>query len=222
MGYKNRNVQVSTSTSPQVSSDSGTAPAHRGGAAMARRPGRRRRPSAGFVAVCVTYLLVLAFLIWGLVTPDLDRVWTLHHELKIGKLGAPDKSDRKLLGRALRGHAELAHALLPAGEIGLISAHSDGWLATPAATIIRTPKATERVIVLDVETPRDLLPFKVDVHGHEWRKQIQVTQHQTYEIALPAPPGAPELIVVQLEGRGLRDDPSVLGVRITFAREPRR
>jgi hypothetical protein len=56
------------------------------------RPGRRRRPSSGFVAVCATYVLAAAFLVWGFATPDLDRVWALHHELKIGKLGAPDTS----------------------------------------------------------------------------------------------------------------------------------
>jgi hypothetical protein len=172
--------------------------------------------------VCATYLLAVAFLAWGLSTPDLDRVWTLHHELKIGKLGAPDNSDRKLLGRALRRHRELAHALLPAGEIGLISTHRDGWLATPSATIIRTPRSAERVLVLDVETPRDLLPFRVDVRGYDWRRQAQVTQHKAYELSLPEPPSEPELIVVKLEGRDLRDDPSVLGVRITFANRPKR
>jgi hypothetical protein len=111
---------------------------------------------------------------------------------------------------------------LSSGEIGLISAHSDGWLATPAATIVRTPAAKERVLVLDVETPLDLLPFEIDVRGYDWHQRAQVTQHQTYEIALPKPPREPELIVVQLKGRDLRDDPSVLGVRITFAAEPRR
>ena len=171
------------------------------------------------MAVCATYLLAIAFLAWGFATPALDRVWTLHHELKIGKLGAPSGADRKLLQAALQRHADLAHALLPEGEIGLLSDHNDGWIATPEATIVRTPAAHERVIKLDVETPRDLLPFTVDVRGDGWRKSAKVTQHGSYELALPAAPAQPELILVRLRGRDLRDDPSVLGVRISFAKE---
>jgi hypothetical protein len=169
--------------------------------------------------MCATYVLAAVFLAWGFTTPALDRVWTLHHELKIGKLGAPNGSDRKLVQSALHRHGELAHALLPEGEIGLVSAHNDGWIATPEATIVRTPAARARVLRLDVETPRDLLPFTVDVRGEGWRKQAKVAQHGSYELDLPKAPAEPELILVRLKGRDLRDDPSVLGVRISFAQE---
>lgn len=185
-------------------------------------PRRRRAPSLGFVTVCATYLGVAAFLAWGLRAPDLDRVWTLHHQLKVGEIGAPRGQERELLRGALLRHGELAHALLSGAEIGLISAHSDGWITTPEATVIRTSAARERLLRLDVETPRDLLPFEVDVNGGDFRKQLAVTRHGTYDIPLPAPRRPAELIIVRLKGRGLRDDPSVLGVRISFTAEPSR
>ena len=101
-------------------------------------PRRGRAPSIGFLCVCATYLGVLAFLGYGLRTPDLDRIWTLHHELKIGLRGAPRGAERELLERALDRHPELASALLSEGDIGLISRNSDGWITTPEATIVRT------------------------------------------------------------------------------------
>jgi hypothetical protein len=177
---------------------------------------RRRRPSAGFVAVCANYLLAAAFLGWGLTTPDLDRVWTLHHELKIGERGMPRGEDRAVMTRALRQHAELANALLAEGEIGLISANDDGWITTPDATILRTPRAQARLLRLDVETPRDLLPFKVEVEGDGWDRHLEIKAQQSYTVALPAPSANAELITVRLKGRELRADPSVLGVHIAF------
>jgi len=204
---------------PPLLQTSATVSSHTASSLPSTPPRRRRLPSSGFVAVCATYLVAAAFLAWGFSTPPLERVWTLHHELKIGKLGAPNGSDRKLVQAALHRHADLAHALLPEGEIGLVSAHNDGWIATPEATIVRTPAARDRVLKLDVETPRDLLPFTVDVRGDGWRKSANVTQHGSYELDLPAAHPGPELILVRLKGRDLRDDPSVLGVRISFAQE---
>ena len=44
----------------------------------------RKHPSIGFAAVCATYILVAVFFFWGFKTPDLDRVWTVHHLMKLG------------------------------------------------------------------------------------------------------------------------------------------
>ena len=181
-------------------------------------PRRGRAPSLGFLCVCATYVGVLAFLGYGLRRPDLDRIWTLHHELKIGMRGAPRSSERELIQRTLERHGELAHALLSDGEIGLISRHADGWITTPEATIVRTATAPERVLRFEVETPRDLLPFRIDVSGPDYRRQLEVEQRGSYDLILPAP-RRPELIVVRLQGRDLRDDPSMLGVHVGFARE---
>jgi hypothetical protein len=180
-------------------------------------PERRRRPSAGFVAVCVTYVAVAAFLAFGLQTPVLERIWTLHHELKVGLIGAPAKADVKLLRRALLEHAGLARALLPEGEIGLLSAHRDGWLDTPEATVLRTARARAGQLRVEVGTPLDLLPFTIDVDGHAFHTRVVAREHGVLDVTLPPPSGKPELFVVKLVGKALRADPSVLNVRLTFA-----
>ena len=180
-----------------------------------------RWPSLGCLAVCATYLLAAAFFIWGFSTPDLDRVWTLHHELKIGKLQKLKAGDRALLEDCMARHAELASDLMDGAEIGIISAQSDGWIATPTATILRTGKAgSYRALSLEIQTPRDLLPYKIEVRGRDWGEKLEVTEQGVQEIDLPDPPGAPEVIEVRMRGQSFEPDPSVLGIRIGFRELP--
>jgi hypothetical protein len=180
-------------------------------------PERRKHPSAGFFAVCATYFGVAAFLLWGLSTPTLDRAWRLHHELKLGLRGAPKQDDLGRLRDALERYPSLAGALLPEGEIGLISAEREGWLETPEATILRTAEAKPRLMRIEVGTPIDLLPFAIDVEGEGFERRVHAKDHGVLEVTLPPTNGRAELIVLRLKGKKLRADPSVLNVRVTFA-----
>lgn len=194
-----------------------SSPAIEGVPQAATYPPRRRHPSAGFLAVCATYLAVIAFLIWGLSTPPLDRVWRLHHELKVGMRGAPSKPDRGRVRDALRRHPALAGALLAEGETGLLSAHRDGWLETTEATVLRTANAGAQRMRIEIGTPLDLLPFAIDVEGEGWDERLKAEAHGVLELALKPARGVPELIVIELRGKKLRADPSMLNVRVTFA-----
>lgn len=175
-----------------------------------------RRPSLGFSLVVLTYGLTLAFFAWGLSTPPLDRVWLLHHELKVGRVYKLAKEDRELLLSAMARHPALAAALLPAGQTGIISANRDGWIDTPHATIIRTPRSAAARIVLDIQTPPQHIPYEIEVDGTGWEREITIHARGVTLIDLPAPPPVPELITIKLKGDELRADPSSLGVRVTF------
>jgi hypothetical protein len=173
------------------------------------------------VAVCATYVLVAAFFIWGFSTPDLDRVWTLHHELKIGKLTKLKAGDRALLEACMARHAELARDLMDGDDLGIVSAHSEGWIATPTATVLRTEKAGRyRALSLEIQTPRDLLPYRIEVRGRGWSEKLEVTEQGVQEIDLPDPPETPEVIEVRMRGQSFEPDPSVLGVRLGFKESP--
>jgi len=180
-----------------------------------------RWPSLGFVAVCATCFLVAAFFVWGFSTPYLDRVWTLHHELKIGKLKRLKAGDRALLEDCMARYPRLARALLDGKQIGLVSAHSDGWIATPTATILRTEKAGRyRALGLDIQTPKDLLPYHIVVRGRGWVERLEVTKQGVLKVDLPDTPVAPEVIEVRMKGRSFEPDPSVLGIRVRFEEKP--
>lgn len=183
---------------------------------IAAAPRRRRRPTTGFVTVCAVYVAVVAFFAWGLSTPDLDRVWALHHELKSGRVGAPSERDRNVLVRSMKRHPELAGALLREGEIGLISANMEGWIATSEATIVRTLRATVQELQLEVASPDALLPITVELRGQEWREQRELVARGVHTLSLPPLKGSAELIVLRLKGRAAHADPSVLGVRVLF------
>jgi len=165
----------------------------------------------------LTYCMSVAFFAWGLGTPALDRVWQIHHELKTGRLYALERQDRELLAAALIRHPALSEALLPAGQIGLISANRDGWIDTPVVSIVRTPRAQpNQRLVLDVQTPPQHLPYRLLLEGPGWQQERQVQERGLLSLNLPPPPAQPELLTLKLEGKGLGADSSSLGVRVTF------
>src|SRR5690606_25534990 len=96
----------------------------------AQRPKRTRLPSAGFCALAAVHVGLVSYLIWGLSKPPLERVGEVHPELMFGRVGRLEPSDAELLSSALRRHPGLAAALLDKEPLGLVSAHSAGWLET--------------------------------------------------------------------------------------------
>jgi hypothetical protein len=186
------------------------------------------RPSIGFAMIVLTYGLCVAFFAWGLSTPPLDRVWWLHHELKIGSLYKLEREDRELLLSAMARHPALGNALLPSGQVGIISAHRDGWVDTPHVTIIRTPRSAKALrIVLDIQTPPQNIPYELEIDGlsaggTHWEKELQIQARGVTTVDLPAPPPLPELVTLKFKGQRLRADPSSLGVRVTFDPPPDR
>lgn len=176
-----------------------------------------QRPSLGFSLVVATYALSVAFFAWGLSTPPLDRVWQLHHELKIGRVYKLSKDDRQLLLGAMTEHPALANALLDSGEAGIISANRDGWIDTPHVTIIRTPRSPAVLsLVLDVQTPPQYIPYEIEIDGSGWERELSVQARGPMKIELPPPPAVPELVTFKIKGDELRADPSSLAVRMTF------
>jgi hypothetical protein len=182
---------------------------------------RLERPSVGFSLVVAVYALSVAFFAWGLSTPPLDRIWQLHHELKIGRIYKLPKEDRQLLLESMREHPTLASALLDAGQVGIISAHRDGWIDTPHVTIIRTPRSAAALrLLLDVQTPPQYIPYEIEIDGSDWERELEVHARGPLAVELPPPPAVPELITLKIKGDELRADPSSIGVRLTFDPPP--
>jgi len=176
-----------------------------------------QRPSLGFSLVVATYALTVGFFAWGLSTPPLDRVWQLHHELKIGRVYKLSKEDRQLLESSMQSHPSLATALLDSGQAGIISAHRGGWIDTPYVTIVRTPRSPASLkLVFDVQTPQQYIPYKIEVDGRGWERKVAVQTRGALSVELPPPPPEPELITLKIKGDELRADPSSIAVRISF------
>jgi hypothetical protein len=159
----------------------------------------------------------VAFFAWGLSAPALDRIWQLHHELKIGRVYKLSKDERKLFLSAMEKHPALAGALLDSGEAGIISANRDGWIDTPHVTIIRTPRSPVNLrLLVDVETPSQYIPYEIEIDGAGWERELSVQARGRLDIELPPPPSRPEIVTFKIKGDELRADPASLGLRITF------
>lgn len=177
-----------------------------------------RLPSVGFVAIVLTNVALAAFLTWGFQQPPLDRVWELHHELKIGALGKLGAEDRSLLQAAMARYPALASALLAQGEaIGLLSANSQGWLETPDATVLRTSLAGAAcVMVLDVKIPSHALPLEIEVEGANWQRELDIAKQGTRRLPLPRLAEGAEIITLAVVSKASRDEVATLGVHVGF------
>jgi hypothetical protein len=175
-----------------------------------------RLPSAGFVAVCAVCVAVVLFFAWALGTPTLDRVWTIHHLTKIGELGRLSEEDRALLERAMAEHDELARDLLDGHALGIITAHKNGWIATPVATMLRTPESRARELRIDVQAPQDLFPVEIGVRGPSWRERRELTEHGALAVPLPEPKNGAEIVEVEVVPGSPEADPALLEARITW------
>lgn len=184
----------------------------------AQRPKRTRLPSAGFCALSGVHVGLLAFLIWGLTKPPLERVWELHHELKIGRVGRLETPDAELLSSALRRHPRLAAALLDKEPLGLVSAHSAGWLETAEATVLRSVDAADPCkMELEVRMPNEAFPVSIEVAAQGWGERVVMQDSGATWLALPKGSGAAEIISLIVRTRTPRQDGETLGVRAGFA-----
>lgn len=173
-------------------------------------------PSAGFCTLLLSYGACFAFLGWGFSTPPLDRVWQLHHELKIGRTGALSATDHELLASALRRHPLLGDALLGAGHIGVISAQRDGWVETAEVTIVRTPKARAERLWVGLPAAPEPRPAQLSLRGAGWERTLASDGASAVVFDLPRAPPQPELLTLRMLGGAARPEPAELGVRVRF------
>jgi hypothetical protein len=108
---------------------------------------RTRVPGAGFVLLCASALFTAAFFLWGAGEPELDRVWRLLHELKIGKRERLRGADLRLLRETLARYPDLGPSLLDNEPAGLVSANTGGWVETRRAYILVQPGAGSDPVV---------------------------------------------------------------------------
>lgn len=176
----------------------------------------RRPPSIGFIALVVVHLAAAVMLWWAFTTPRLDRIWTLHHELKIGQISKLKADDRTLLLDAMLDHPALGSALIRRGDIGLVSANREGWIENPSATLLRTANAKTSAILVNVETSPEHLPFSIEFESGPWEYKLQVTERKEYRVELPPATNLPEVITVEVKGKRFKADPAILGLRLHF------
>jgi hypothetical protein len=182
-------------------------------------------PSLGFVVVLLVHLGLVVFLAWGFARPPLDRVWELHHALKIGKIDTLESNDRALLLAAMTRHPRLAESLLPEGNFGLVSANSRGWLETPTATVLKSAAAPAPCVMrVEVRLPKQAFPVNVDVSGAGFSRRLTLPQAGSTELAFPSGKRVAELFEVRTSIKDSVQGDGAFGVHLGFhcAKGPKR
>jgi hypothetical protein len=174
-------------------------------------------PSLGFALVVLVNLGLVVFLAWGFRRPPLDRVWELHHALKIGKLGTLDSSDQALLLAAMARHRRLAEALLSEGHFGLVSQNSRGWLETPTATVLKSADAPDPCVMrVEARLPEQAFPVHVDVSGAGFSRRLTLGHASSSELGFPNSKHVAELFEVKTSVNDVGHSGGTFGVHLSF------
>jgi hypothetical protein len=163
-----------------------------------------RWPSKSFLALALSWILSLAFFVWGSATPALDEIWRLRLELQAGHRATLGETELGLLERALVSHPEMADDWLDGEPLALLSAAPDGWLQAPGAVLLRGEGARdERALRLDVQAQSACLPLALELRCGAARLRLRCERAGPCELSLPGsdsplcqlalsgPPGCP-------------------------------
>lgn len=66
----------------------------------------------GFLLIVISYSFSFVFFSWGFSKPDLERVWEIYHEVKIGKIKSLTEKDKLILTKNLKKHSSLEEEFL--------------------------------------------------------------------------------------------------------------
>jgi len=158
------------------------------------------RPSAGFLLLVVSCSLLIATLVWGLSTPELERVWLIMQGMQRSGFRSLMAEDVKRLEVALTHYPTLPRAFIGRASVGFIEPTHEGWINLAQPHIIRSGLSANK-ITLDIEcqAAASSYPITIALENNAGRRELRFTAngHQSLELQL-AQPAAPEIIPVTI------------------------
>ncbi len=100
------------------------------------------RPSAGFLLVVFSYSVLVAILVWGFSTPELDRVWLITQQMHRRSFAGLSANDVQTLRTALLHYPTLPRAFIGQSAIGFVEPTSDGWMSLPRPYVVASAQAS--------------------------------------------------------------------------------
>ena len=98
-------------------------------------------PGAGFLVLAVGWSFVLGFLVWGLSTPLLDRVWQLTERMQQADFNGLDDDEVRDLEDAVAAHPELGRDILGRRMIRVVEPTTQRWSSLAACSSAAPPPA---------------------------------------------------------------------------------
>ncbi len=108
----------------------------------------RKRPGSGFLLLVATAVCSVVFIAWGLRTPPLEEVWTMHLELELGERQQLSREEFDLFQDVLNSYPDLARTMLDDANSGIISSNLGGVVDLGYAYAVRrSPLADGRLLI---------------------------------------------------------------------------
>ena len=172
------------------------------------------RPSAGFLLLVVSCLLLIATLVWGLSTPELERVWLITQGMQRSGFRSLAAEDVKRLQVALAHYPTLPRAFIGRASVGFIEPTHEGWINLAQSHIIRSGLPANK-ITLDIEcqAAASSYPITIALEKNAGRRELRFDAdgRQSLELQLEQP-AAPEIIRVTIKSASGNQEKG--GVRI--------
>ncbi|MFH1532845.1 MAG: hypothetical protein ABIK09_19145 [Pseudomonadota bacterium] len=174
------------------------------------------RPGAGFLVITVGWILVVAFLAWGLSTPLLDRVWRLTERMQAAAFRGLTGDEVADLEEAVGAHPDLGREILGRRVVRIVEPAPERWSALGRQHLLVSEGwRGDRILEVQTDLPPDALPLELHLTGPGVDETVEIEALGVIGIPVQLPTTAgPILLRVRLDpappascpGRGLHFD----------------
>ncbi len=174
---------------------------------------RFSRPGAGFVVLTGGLILVLGFLVWGLSTPLLDRVWELGVRMQHADFEGLEDREVEDLEEAVARYPDLGREILGQRRIRVVEPTTQRWCALGRQHLLVSEDwRGDQVLEVQTDLVPEALPLDLHLEGPGVNEVLEIEVQGLRSIPVQLPPGdGPSLIRVRLDpapaagsGRGIR------------------
>ncbi|MFC1641620.1 hypothetical protein ACFL5O_02865 [Myxococcota bacterium] len=149
------------------------------------------RPSAGFLLIVASHLLLAVTLAWGFSRPELDQIWHIQKKTQLPGFTGLDSAETQLLKSRVERDPMFARALIGRAQAGLMERTGGGWtMLWNPHLVVRAQPAEQRLrIWIECRTAGATYPITVSFQEMGLREVLRFEQDGRQFFDLP--PGQP-------------------------------
>ena len=163
----------------------------------------RYRPGTGFLLLIVVTVLVVAFALWGLSEPPLERTWRLLEQVDHGHVLSADEF--AFMDEALRSYPGITKDILDEESVDLLEPDVEGFSVATTTHLLLAPLGPEgRRFEVSCQGA-SLHPVTVSLSSAKLNKTLRFAADGTQTLTITgeqasAGPTAPFLVRVEVDG----------------------
>jgi len=174
------------------------------------------RPGAGFVILAAGWILVIGFLVWGLSTPLLDRIWQLTERMQSADFAGLEDDEVEDIEEAIAVYPDLGREILGRRVVRIVEPAQQRWSALGRQHLLVSEAwRGDRVIEIRTDLAADALPLDLRLEGPGVDETIEIEVPGLIDLPVNLPiSDGPILLRVRLDpappaagsGRGIHFD----------------